>query len=121
MARRAATSAAAARPAGQPDRIRVIHGPEEMLKRESLDELRASLEATHGSFEVFTFDGKTATLAEVLDELRSYSLMQQHKLVIVDDADVFVTAHREPLERYAQAPLDTATLVLRSTKWNKGN
>ena len=75
----------------------------------------------HGEVQTFVFDGKTAALADVLDELRSFSLMQQYKIVIVDDADVFVTAHREPLERYAVNPVDAATLVLRSGKWNKGN
>lgn len=102
-------------------RIAVLHGPEEMRKREALDALRAALEASHGTLEIFTYDGKTAALADVLDELRSFSLMQTYKIVIVDEADQFVTNHREPLERYAAAPVGNTTLVLRSIKWNKGN
>jgi DNA polymerase-3 subunit delta len=102
-------------------RIAVLHGPEEMQKRDALDALRAALGAAHGQVETFVFDGKTAPLADVLDELRSFSLMQTYKIVIVDDADVFVTSHREALERYAASPVDNATLVLRSGKWNKGN
>ncbi|MCX5660852.1 MAG: DNA polymerase III subunit delta [Planctomycetota bacterium] len=105
------------------NRICVVYGAEEMLKREALETLRTELEAggEPGEAEIFSFDGKSAALADVLDELRSYSLMQKPKIVIVDDADVFVTAHRDALERYAQAPVDTASLVLRSVKWNKGN
>jgi DNA polymerase-3 subunit delta len=60
-------------------------------------------------------------LAEVLDECRSFGLMQQHKMVVVDNADQFVKGDNRTLaERYAQDPSDGATLVLRSTKWNAG-
>ncbi len=64
---------------------------------------------------------KAPRSATCLDELRSFSLMQTYKLVIVDDADQFTKAHRPALERYADEPVDHATLVLRSTTWNKGN
>ena len=101
-------------------RIAVIYGDEEMLKREHLETLRAALEAAHGQVETFVIDGEFAPLADVLDELRSFGLMQQHKIVIVDNADVFVKNNREALERYAQAPVDSATLVFRGEAWNPG-
>jgi DNA polymerase-3 subunit delta len=97
-----------------------LHGPEAMLKREALDALRAALTEAHGDVETITFDGKTVSLAEVFDELRSYGLMQQHKIIIVDEADEFVKAHREALERYAAGPVDHASLVLRVNVWYKG-
>ncbi len=102
-------------------RIAIIHGQEEMLKRLAFRELRAALEAAHGEMEPIYFDGKTAALADVLDELRTFSLMQTHKLVVVDDADGFVSSHREVLQRYAASPVDSATLVLRSVNWRPGN
>jgi len=47
--------------------------------------------------------------------------MAAHKLIIVDEADQFIKADTRPMiERYAQAPSDQATLVLRGSKWNKG-
>lgn len=101
-------------------RVCVIHGQEEMLKRQLLDQLRQTLIEKYHEVETLVFDGKTASLADVLDELRSYGLMQQHKMVIVDDADVYVTQHRQAMERYAQSPVDNGVLVLRSTKWNRG-
>jgi len=79
------------------------------------------MRGTHGEVETLTFDGKTAQLADVLDELRSYGLMQQYKLVVVDDADQFVSNHREVLMRYAEAPVDNGTLVLRVARWYKSN
>lgn len=102
-------------------RILVLCGQEEMVKRQRLTQLRETLEAEHGQVETFQFDGVRATLADVLDELRAYSLMSTYKVVIVDDADEFVKRHREALARYAQGPVDHATLVLRSVTWNKGN
>ena len=102
-------------------RICVIHGADEMLKRLYLKQLRDAVTEAHGEAEVYNFDGKSAALADVLDELRSYSLMQTFKLVVVDDADEFVKENRAALGRYAEAPVDHATLVLRSTTWNKGN
>lgn len=105
-------------------RVVVLHGPEPVLIREKLDELRAALEAEHGPIEPKVFDGKTVMLADVLDELRTLSLMASHSLVIVDDADQFVKeerGYREAITRYVQNPCDSGTLVLRSGVWHKGN
>lgn len=102
-------------------RVLAVHGPEDAIKKEKIDQLRTALEKEHGEVQRFSFDGKVASLAEVFDELRGYSLMGGYKLVVVDPADDFVKAHREPLERYAQNPVDHATLVLRAIGWNRGN
>lgn len=101
-------------------RMLVLYGPEDMFKRAKLDELREALRAEHGEIEAFTFDGVSAALADVFDEVRGYSLMQTYKLVIVDNADEFTKSHRDALDRYADNPVDHATLVLRAEKWNKG-
>jgi len=101
-------------------RVCVLHGPEAMLKRQHLERLKGSLESAYGEVEVVQFDGKSVGLAQVLDELRSFGLMQQYKLVVVDEAEGFISAHRSVLERYAQSPVDHATLVLRSGRWHRG-
>ncbi len=120
MAKRT-TRTSSASPFNAETRICVLHGPDAMIKRQHLDALRGVLEAAHGEVETFRHDGKSCELADVLDDLRSYSLMQQYKNVIVDDAESFVKTHREALGRYAAAPVDHATLVLRSDRWNRGN
>src|SRR2546423_10200024 len=58
-------------------------------------------------------DGERAELAEVLDELRSFAMFGGGKLVVVRNADDFVTRFREQLENYVAQPSDSATLVLR--------
>ncbi|MEM9882180.1 MAG: DNA polymerase III subunit delta [Planctomycetota bacterium] len=118
MARRTAPSAPATLDADT--RVVALHGPELAIQKEKLDALRETLEAVHGEVERFAFDGKTATLADVFDELRGYSLMGGYKLVEVDPADDFVKAHRAALERYTQNPVDHATLVLRAGAWHRG-
>ncbi|MEM6560948.1 MAG: DNA polymerase III subunit delta [Planctomycetota bacterium] len=58
-------------------------------------------------------DGERDGLAEVLDELRSFAMFGGDKLVVVRDADDFISKHRGQLEDYAAAPADSGTLVLR--------
>lgn len=125
MARRAPTSSKSKAPALDADtRICVLHGPEQWLKARYLQDLRKALDEAHGETETFTFNGETASLSDILDELRSYALMQHHKIVLLDAADVFLKKnedYRRALERYAEKPVDHGTLVLRSDTWNKGN
>lgn len=106
-------------------RLVVLHGKEHFLLTERTRQLTSALEEKHGEVGVFRFDGETATLAEVLDELRSYGLMQGYKLVIVDEADEFMMRndgeYRRAMERYAAAPVDHATLLLRASAWRPGN
>ncbi len=104
-------------------RIVVLHGKDSFLRVEWSRRFRAALEVKHGAVDEFSFDGATAPLATVLDELRSYGLMASHKLVTVDNADAFFASEerRRALERYAQAPMAEASLLLRSQSWRPGN
>jgi len=67
---------------------------------------------------VSTFDD-TAELADVLDELRTPSLLGPRRVAIVQDADAFVTRYRRQLEEYFQAPSTSATLVLIVSRWDR--
>lgn len=102
-------------------RIVVLVGKEPFLQAEYTAQLKEALVAKFGEIDTFRFDGPGATAAAVLDECRTFGLMQQHKLVVVDQADQLVKEENRPLvERYAAAPSEGATLVLRCDKWNKG-
>lgn len=103
-------------------RIVVLHGSEAHLRSLRTDELRAAIEAETGDVDVIRYDGARAEIADVLDECRNFGLMQARKLVIVDEADKFIAGetNRRLLERYAQAPADQTTLVLRAERWRKG-
>ncbi len=99
----------------------VLHGKDAWLRAHLTDDLRTAAEREFGEIDVLRYDGATSSVAEVLDECRSLGLMQQHKLVVVDDADQFVKESSRPLmERYAAAVCPGATLVLRTERWHKG-
>lgn len=103
-------------------RIVALHGDDGFLISQRAAEFAGVLREAHGEIEQFTFDGDSASVATVLDELRSYGLMQQFKLVSVEKADAFLKreGHREVLERYAANPVEHAALLLRSEGWNRG-
>ncbi len=122
----------------------LLVGPEHFLHVHHTEALRTALTAAHGRVGVFQFDGAGADAAAVLDECRTFGLMEPHKLVIVDNTDQFLRSrkkpedangndgggdeedrgdqpaessrHRELLERYLQSPCEGATLLLRSEK-----
>jgi DNA polymerase III delta subunit len=114
----------AATTAGKPleeCRVLIIQGKEAFLRVERTNELRDALDRHFGGVDVFTFDGNSAAAADVLDECRSFGLMSGHKLVIVEEAESLVKEDVRPLfERYAEAPCEGSTLVLRSGTWRAG-
>lgn len=65
---------------------------------------------------VARFDA-SASLAEILDELRTLPFLAPLRVVIIRDADDFVSAHRSALEEYLQQPCPTSTLVLVVSSW----
>lgn len=130
-------------------RFVVLTGKDRFLQDEYLRTLREALAKAHGEsgFDTVRFDGQQGPkiIADVLDECRSMGLMQQHKIVLVDNADLILKADedapaapaapkgakkgrapvpltpREILESYAEDPSDNATLVLRAATWRPGN
>ena len=105
-------------------RIALFVGEDDFLLHNLTQRLRERLVADVGAdaLDVLRFDGESAQPADVFDECRSFGLIARHKLVIVDHADRFVAGdNRALIERYADAPSDDATLVLRASKWHKGN
>jgi len=121
LAKKKTTTRKAAATVSADTRMLVLYGPEQMVMAEHMDALKAAITKAHGDYEVFRFEGKSATLSDVFDELRGYSLMSTYKLVVIDEAEPFVKAHRAALERYAESVVDHATLVLRTPAWHKGN
>ncbi len=65
---------------------------------------------------VSTFDA-TAELAEVLDELRTAPFLAPIRVVIISDADAFISAYRDRLEAYLDAPSASGVLVISVASW----
>lgn len=104
-------------------RIVILHGKDAFTIGERLKRFQQALVTAHGEVARFDFDGATARVVDVLDELRTFGLMTTHKLVVVDKADQFVSGDdaRRALQRYAESPMQEATLVLRGESWRPGN
>lgn len=115
-------SAEAARPLDATCRVVLLHGPDDFLRAEYTARLKELLQEVHPDLDTLRFEGAAARAADVLDECRSFGLMRQHKLVVVDQADQLVKEASRPLfEKYAESPAEDATLVLRADKWYPGN
>jgi DNA polymerase III subunit delta len=90
-----------------------IFGDEDLLVRESLGQI------IHQTFPdgvpdlaISEFDPEKAELAEVLDELRTLPFLSEKRLVLIRNADSFISRHRETLENYVHSPSPTGILVL---------
>lgn len=65
------------------------------------------------------FVGKETDLQTVADELRTVSMWGDRRLVVVEEADDFVSDHRAALEKLVEHPPKKAVLVLQVKSWPK--
>jgi len=89
-----------------------VAGHERFLRNESVSAIVRSLDDDVDGLGPLRVSGDDAALAEVLDELRTPSLLGSRRIVIVDDADGFITNHRAALERYVADPAPSGSLIL---------
>ena len=97
----------------------VVYGAERYLKqsaRKTVERLVLGEEDDSGPTK---FSGSDVDLATVLDELRTVSMWGSRRLVIVEEADEFVSRHRAALENYAAKPATKALLLLDVESWRK--
>jgi DNA polymerase-3 subunit delta len=96
-----------------------VFGDEAYLKFEVLAALRRQvLGAEEGEFSLTTVAGPSTQLREVLDALATVSLFGGgRRLVIVEDADSFVTQYRGELEDYVTRPAKESVLALDVQTW----
>lgn len=96
-----------------------IFGDEAYLKREVLTALRRQvLGSEGGEFAYTTLSGREAQLREVFDALATVSLFSTGpRLVVVEEADPFVTLYRAELEDYVSRPARDSVLALEVKSW----
>ena len=96
----------------------VLSGGQRHLKQAALAVLRQRIIADDDTC-LTRFSGREAQLQSVSDELHTVSMWGDRRLVIVDDADEFVTKHRAGLEKLVEKPAKKSVLVLDVTTWTK--
>jgi len=93
--------------------VYVLTGDEDFLKRQVVAKLRTLIFGTEADeFGMSTYAGDKAVFATVRNELETAPFLSPRRLVVIDQADPFVTAYRATLEKYVTQPVSTATLVL---------
>ncbi len=97
--------------------IYVFHGQDEFLRDAHRKEIVAHLIGQADPQLCVTSFDADAELADILDELRTAPFLAPRRVVIVRDADAFVTAYRAQLEKYLESPAETASLVLMVLSW----
>lgn len=101
-------------------RVIVLHGSQTFLRSEVLQKLTERMAGDTGEDVLLTrFNGPDVDLKTVSDELRTVSMWGDGRVVIVDDADQFISDFRAGLENYVAAPARKATLILLVKSWPK--
>jgi DNA polymerase-3 subunit delta len=90
--------------------VYALVGSDSFRQLQALHDILAAMPADVQRVDV---EGDRAELAEVLDELRSFAMFGGAKLVVVREADAFISRFREQLEDYVANPSQSGTLVLR--------
>jgi DNA polymerase III subunit delta len=100
--------------------IAVLFGEEHYLKRAAFEGLcRLVFGNDEERLGLTRFSGDQVDLKTVCDELRTISMWGTSRVVMIDDADRFVSQNREALEKYLQKPAKNSVLVLDVKTWPK--
>ena len=100
--------------------IYVIAGKDRYLLEEQCEKLLAELlEPDQRTMSLAQFEPDSAEIIDVLDELRTLPFLTDKRVVLIKDADKFISANREKLEKYFEEPCSTGVLVLMTSSWAK--
>jgi DNA polymerase-3 subunit delta len=97
--------------------VYVIVGDEDFLKRQVLAALRRLVLDADDGFGLSTHSGDKATWAAVRDDVETLPFLGSRRLVVVENADPFVTRCRSALEKYLDRPAAAGVLVLDVKSW----
>ncbi len=104
-----------AKPEKHPPRpVCAVFGDEAFLRRQVILGLRTVVSGgDDGDFSLSTFDGRSAVLRDVLDELATVAMFGGgRRLAVVEEAGEFVSRYRAELEDYVARPSASGVLVL---------
>jgi DNA polymerase-3 subunit delta len=93
--------------------VYVLVGDEDFLKRRCRDAvIKLAVGDGDPDFAVATYSGERLDFSTVRNDLDTPSFVCPVRVVIVEQADPFVTEHRDSLERYVASPSKVGVLVL---------
>jgi DNA polymerase-3 subunit delta len=100
--------------------IYVIGGKEKFLLDMECERLVNSLlDENERAMSLYTLRGNEAEAADVFDELRTAPFLSSRRVVVIKEADKFISENREVLEKYFENPSGTGVFVLVVQTWRK--
>lgn len=104
-----------------PNGVVVVYGDQEALKRSVLESVKTAVlgDDVDNDLAIVRLQGKGTEWARVGDELRTISMFGDHRVIQIDGADDFLSAHRGSVEKYLESPSTGSTLILDVSKWPK--
>ena len=97
----------------KPQPVYILHGDEAFLKRQALTALDALLlEDADPEFARTVIPGAAANWSAVRSDLDTLPFLSPRRIVVIDQADPFVTLYRPVLEKYVTDPAKNGVLIL---------
>ncbi len=97
----------------KPQRVYALSGDEDFLKRLVRDKIISTiLGDADADFAVSVYAGDKLDFSTVRNELDTLPFLAPCRILVVENADPFVTNHRPSLERYATNPSPVGVLIL---------
>lgn len=102
-----------------PKAVYVLHGKDSFLVEQARKKLLSELLGDADRQTCLSVHDPDVELSTVLDELRTLPFLAPHRVVVVRDAEAFVSAHRSSLETYLEKPSSSGSLILQVGSWPK--
>ncbi len=98
--------------------VYVIAGKDDSLVSSRCEKLLDSLiEHSQRATGLFNADPNSASISEVLDELRTAPFLTSKRVVAIKQADDFISENREYMETYFENPCLTGILIMTVSSW----
>lgn len=102
----------------KPVPVVAMYGPERYFRVEILKRI-PGISGSESEGTLTRLQGAAADFRSVISELKTVSMFGDSRVVMIEDADPFVTANRAALEKYVQSPSRTSLLILDVKAWKK--
>ncbi|MFI4912295.1 MAG: DNA polymerase III subunit delta [Sedimentisphaeraceae bacterium JB056] len=100
--------------------VYVIAGKDSFLVNKECEAILSSLmDPEERDMAMYSVEANKAEITDVLDELRTLPFLAKKRVVVIRDADKFVSANREQLEKYLDNPSKKGILVMTVSSWPK--
>lgn len=98
--------------------VYAVFGDDVYLIRESIRSVvKAVFPGAESDATISRFTGAHASLAAVLDEVRTLPFFSRERLVIVEEADPFISKFRKELEAFVEDHRGSGILLLQAKQW----